>query len=277
MQHEYHAVCDITISGSNTTETYTLDRRFGSGRFVFGTIVSCTFSVQAKFSEGGSFINWDCEDADSGIQYSAGATISASTGKIVSFDLAGVYALQITRVGGDGPVSMIASTAEFESKFASLGVTDQVRDGFSKSVTVVTSASPDYSVLDIIGGIIEFTAVNSVSGRPVEGVTLTAWDKTGLSPAFTLLLFSATPGGTTTDNGAWTPAAGNDALFVGAIKIVAGDWYIPLSGKGVATKGAAGQVLRVDATSLFGLIIADSTWNAASTSDLILTLSGYQK
>lgn len=272
MQHEFHATGPVTIGGSNTTEQYVIDRRFSSGKFIFGTISALTFTIQVQFTAEGSFIDWDSEDSDTGNQYSAASVISASTGKVVAFDLAGVYAVQITRTGGDGPVTFVASTADFQSKYASMGVTDQVRTGDTAQVTVTTSASPDYSVLDIIGGIIEFPTVNSVSGRPVKVTSLSGWDKTGLAPAFTLMLFKATPGGTTTDNGGWTPAAGDDALFVGAIKIVAGDWYIPLSGKGVFTKGDVGQIQPVTATSLFGLIIADSTWNAASTSDLILTL-----
>lgn len=142
-----------------------------------------------------------------------------------------------------------------------------------KQVIPTMSASPDYAIGEVLGGIQTITSASLSTGKPIKLTSVTAKDKTGLTPAFTLLFFSATPsGGTYTDNAALVLGSGDLANLVGAVKFVAGDWYVPVAGSGVAAKGEIGLVLSLAATSLFMLVIMDSTWNAASTSDLQIEL-----
>lgn len=149
--------------------------------------------------------------------------------------------------------------------------------GNTVTITPTISASPDYSVGDVIGGIQTIALANFASGLPTKLQSLAVIDKTGASPQFTVLLFKATPaGGTYTDNAALVIDASDLADFVGMVKVVAADWTIPVAGSGVAAIGGIGQILPVTATSLFALIIADATYNAASTSDLILTF-GFER
>lgn len=146
--------------------------------------------------------------------------------------------------------------------------------GITIALTPTISASPDYTALDVAGGILTFSGAAAVSGRPVRIRSLCVKDKGGQAPAFTLLLFKQTPAsGTYTDNGALTLGTNDLANCVASISVVTGDYYTPVSGAKVATLSGLDIVADVDATDLFGLIIVDSTsWNAGSTSDITLEL-----
>jgi hypothetical protein len=147
--------------------------------------------------------------------------------------------------------------------------------GFSVSVTPAITASPDYTALDVAGGILTFANVATVSGRKALIDSITITDKAGQLPQVTLMLFKATPsGGTYTDNGALVLGSGDLANFVGHIKVVTGDYYTPVAGVAVATLSGLNLTVPVSATSLFGLLIVDAVWNAASTTDMILTING---
>ena len=141
------------------------------------------------------------------------------------------------------------------------------------ALTPTISASPDYTALDVVGGIQTIALANSSTGRPVKVKSLVVKDKNGQSPPLTFIFFKATPsGGTYTDNSALVLGSGDMANVVGVVKVVAGDYYTPVAGATIAALGGVDQVMAVSATSLFALIIADAAINAASTSDFTIEL-----
>lgn len=146
--------------------------------------------------------------------------------------------------------------------------------GATLAVVPTITATPDYTVLDVVGGIITIADAAAVSGRPIKLQSLCVKDKAAQSPPLTFLFFKATPAaGTYTDNGVLVMGAGDMANLTGHVKIVAGDYYTPVSGSVVATLSGIDLILDVDATSLFMLIMYDGAlWNAGSTSDLTIEL-----
>lgn len=134
--------------------------------------------------------------------------------------------------------------------------------------TITTSASPDYSANDVVGGIITLSSVMAAAGRSAILKSVTLKDASGQAPALTLLFFRATPAaGTYTDNGALAWGAGDLANLVGVVKVLAADWYTQAS-KSLLAIGGIDLLMGAAASDLFLLIVADATWNAASTSDL---------
>ena len=176
-------------------------------------------------------------------------------------------------VDGSGNVIAATSNALNVTNTAGTAIIGYVGTtvGTTVALTPTISASPDYSALDVVGGIQTIASANSSTGRPIKLKSLVVKDKNGQSPAMTFLFFKATPsGGTYTDNGALTLGTNDMANMVGVVKVVAGDYYTPVSGATVAALGAVDQVMAVSATSLFALIIADAAINAASTSDFTI-------
>ncbi len=143
---------------------------------------------------------------------------------------------------------------------------------FTKTVTVTTSATPDYSIGDCIGGILTIEDVSIVPGRPVELKSVCVRDKAGQAPQLTIYFFKATPaGGTYDDNAALNLDAGDPANLVGVVQLTTSN-YRTVDGVSMAALGNIGQLLAVAAGSLFALIAADAAYNAAGTSDLLIEL-----
>lgn len=144
--------------------------------------------------------------------------------------------------------------------------------GTTVSITPTLTATPDYDATDGAGGIQTVALVNAGSGRPTKLRSVTVVDKGGQAPAFTLLLFKATPAsGTYTDNATLVLSAGDVGNLVGAVKVLAADYITPSSGIKAVTYSDINLNLPINATSLFALILVDATWNAGSTSDLTIT------
>lgn len=230
--------------------------------------LSCT--LQVRHVGSGSYTNWPCRDAQDGTAYAAGATIASAAQKVIVFDARNVSDVQVTYVSGAGANVQFGVNPGNAPDVLSKVVQSA---GYSFQLTPTISASPDYTAGDVVGGIQSITTVNSSSGRSVLLKSISVKDKNGQSPALSFLFFKSTPsGGTYTDNAALVLGSGDAANMVGCVRVVAGDNYVPVSGTSVATLGAVDQLLPVTASTLFCLILADATWNAASTSDLTVDL-----
>lgn len=142
--------------------------------------------------------------------------------------------------------------------------------------TITISASPDYSAGDSIGGIVTLSSVMYASGRSAKLTSLTLKENGGQAPALTCIFFRATPSdGTYTDNAAIVWGSGDSANMIGAVEVVAGDWYTVAS-KSVATLAGLDQIHGAAASDLFLIIVADGAYNAGGASDLTAEIS-YQR
>lgn len=134
--------------------------------------------------------------------------------------------------------------------------------------TITISATPDYSIGDTVGAIITLPSVMESSGRSAHLRSVTLKENSGQAPALTLLFFRSTPsGGTYTDNSALAWGTGDSANLIGVVRILAGDWYTVAS-KSQVSIGAIDQLHGSVTSDLYLLIIADSVYNAAATTDL---------
>lgn len=142
--------------------------------------------------------------------------------------------------------------------------------------TVDTSA---YAIGDNVGTlpagtILKIPAVNRLPGRPVKLVSVDVTENGSASaPAFEILFFRSRPvGGTYTDNSAFAWGAEDYKRKCGHVSVVAGD-FKTLGSKHSATLGGIDQVLAVDETDLYLLIVAQNAYDAVLASDLALTFA----
>lgn len=150
-------------------------------------------------------------------------------------------------------------------------------DGWSVQVTP-TVGTAAYVAGDSIGGVITFAAAGAVSGRQVIIDSILVTDASNQSIPFTIQFFSATPtGGTYTDGSALVYAAGDPALCVGQVRVLATDWinYPATPTDGFVSINDIGLTATLAATSLFALIIADVGASTTLTAaDIIIRVSG---
>jgi len=254
--------------------SYDFDAIYGTG-FIELVGTGLNFTVQVKRRGNGAWVNSSCMDATNGTPYDAGDTISSAAGKLLMLDARGVTGIQITYSSGAGTTLYIGAAPYPFTGLASGGYQTifGARAATLAFVPTIT-ATPDYSALDVVGGIQTITGASLVTARPIKVKSLVLKDKGGQGPALTFMFFKATPtGGTYTDNGALVLGSGDLANLVGTIQVVAGDWYTPVSGSKVASLSGFDMVIDVDSVDLFALIIHDgAAWNAASTSDLQVEL-----
>lgn len=136
------------------------------------------------------------------------------------------------------------------------------------SSTITTSASPDYSSGDNVGGIITLTLSSRSSGGTGVISDLVIWDKDAQVPDLVIDYYDASPAGTYTDNSAQV-MAGDHGVWLGRVKIYAADWE---------TTGAISTVSipvaiafkTVGGTSLYFTIKTKSAINASSTSEFVV-------
>lgn len=135
--------------------------------------------------------------------------------------------------------------------------------------TTAVSTSPAYTTLDLVGGIRTISNWALVAGGSAILESLTVFDVGNQKATLEFLFFSATPsGGTYTDNGAATFAAGDAALCIGRVTVNATD-YITLGGVGVACLKNLMLPLPVTGTSLFALAFnVTTTPTYAATTNL---------
>lgn len=134
--------------------------------------------------------------------------------------------------------------------------------------TITVSATPDYSSGDVINtGPIALSGVNSLSGYPTKLVSLTVKDASGQAPSFAVLFFRDNPtGGTYTDNAAFSWGTGDFALLSAAVKVNNAD-YVTVNSKSICTYGKLDVDLDTAGT-MYILLVATATWNAAAATDL---------
>ena len=148
---------------------------------------------------------------------------------------------------------------------------------FVHTLTPTLDTAVNYAAGDGVGGIQTIAGAVEVAGGQLELKSVHVRDKAGQAPALRLYFFAATPAaGTYTDNAPLVWGANDAANQVGLVDIAAAN-YITVAGVSAQTLSAIGQVHTVTATSLFVLIVANGAYNAASTSDLIITLSWERK
>lgn len=253
-----------TLSGAGAL-AQAINRAGGTGLLSFSSS-GLSVTLQARHLGSGNYVSWPCRDAADGTYYPAGSTITSTAQKVVQFDARNVSDIQVTTVSGTGSFYIGVNPLDPPTVLAeSLGTV--------QSLTPTISASPDYSAGDCVGGILSFTVLNAGLGRPVKVKSLVVKDKNGQSPALSFLFFKSTPtGGTYTDNSALAFGSGDVANLTGVVRIVAGDYYVPVTGTSVAALGGIDQIMAVGAQTLFCLMVADSSLNAASTSDITLEL-----
>lgn len=146
-----------------------------------------------------------------------------------------------------------------------------------RSIPITTSATPDYSAGDNVGG----TFTINPQTMPNHGIKiqdLTLVDISNVGPALRIFFFHTLPTGTYTDNAALDLSATDATYLIGQVKIASTDWETTDSYKIVSVSGlqmiagpgsvrtVGGQVDR----TIYGAIVADGAWNAASTADLTL-------
>ena len=144
--------------------------------------------------------------------------------------------------------------------------------------TITTSASPDYSAGDAVGGgVITVTGVMPQSSGGLAYLrSLTLKDTSGQAPALSFLFFRATPtGGTYTDNSALDFGSTDVGNLVGVVRIAASDWYT-VDAHSLVSLGAIDILMVSNSADLYMLIVADATWNASATTNLSLEL-GFER
>lgn len=146
--------------------------------------------------------------------------------------------------------------------------------------TPATSASPDYSTGDNVGGLLTFTDALDKSQTGVL-MSVTISDKAGQTGALDLVLFDSNPSSTTfTDNGALTVNDADLVKILGVVAVVSADYHA-FADNSVASVAGVGLPLQLAGASdqtgqqipaLYGALVARGTINLASTSDLQVSL-----
>lgn len=157
-----------------------------------------------------------------------------------------------------------------------------------RTIPITTSATPDYSVGDCVGG--TFTiAPQTTLGMGVKLQTLTIVDLANQAPGLRIIFFGSKPTGTYTDNSAVDLTAADIAKVIGQIKISSSDWEVSDSygimsvtglqmiiGPNLSDTQGGANVSQFPDRLIYGTIVADTTYNAASTADLYLSV-GYEE
>ena len=145
-----------------------------------------------------------------------------------------------------------------------------VQAGTGAGTTMVVDTNV-YAALDVIGGKLKLPqAVRLPAGTGVlQSITIT--DDDNEKAAFDVLLFSASPTGTVTDNLAYAHSAADLLAFLGRVQVVATDYLTIVAGSlavasikniGLLVKAASGSA------DLYAVVIATGTPTYTATTDL---------
>lgn len=169
------------------------------------------------------------------------------------------------RTATDGQTGIAAGDVNFNTITDPMGL-DPADDGlgaarpYSPGSVAITTSGAGYVTGNVVGGIISIPTVNFLTGRRVSLTGLTINDKGGVAPALNIYFFPTTPtGGTYTDKSALIWGAADRALCCGQIQVQSGNYLTDISQSGV-TFGGLNTKLNVGATTLFALIIAESSY-----------------
>lgn len=149
-----------------------------------------------------------------------------------------------------GPQIMSGSSVVFKSAYTALG-------------------GGAYTANDVVGDLVEFpTAARRPGGTGVIQ-SLGFYDLSNQKTAFTLILFSDNPSGSTfTNNGTVTIAAADTTKILGIISVAAGD-YTTFDSKAYGWNRNLGALYGVAGagTSLYGVVVTTGTPTYAAVSD----------
>lgn len=207
--------------------------------------------------------------AASGVEYTEGDTDASITGKAILWEdasntlrpVSAVYPLPTDAVT---PTEVFNTTA-FLTR----------RDAGIQRIAITTTATPDYSVSDGVGG--EISLTNAVNGTSYGSVlnSITLWCDDALSPELLIAFFDADlSGGTYTDNGAITLSAADKANILAIKKIATTDW-VTFAGDTYATVGDLGIVLQADGTQDLRMLIQTNTTMNLSGTAVMSVIPGY--
>ena len=157
-----------------------------------------------------------------------------------------------------------------------------------RSIPITTSATPDYSVGDNIGA--TFTIAPQVTlGMGIKLMSVTVLDQAAQSPGLRIIFFGSKPTGTYTDNVALDLSAADLTNIIGQVKISSSDWEITDSygivnvtglqmvlGPAISDTGGGANVNQFPNRTIYGAIVADTTYNAGATNDITINI-GYEE
>lgn len=209
-----------------------------------------------------------------------GATITPTDDDVLVADLMGARFARFRRTANSGVGNIWQSAQSLGEVASAAGAGSTItaeQIGFAKQLTP-TVGTAAYVAGDVIGGILEFTTINSSTGRPISIESVSVVDKSQQSIPCTLLWFSATPaGGTYTDGSALVFHANDYAKFQGGTRIQETEWtsYPATPTDDFASKNGLATHVALAGTSLFALLIADDAFSLTA-GDLIINVNGRQ-
>lgn len=153
-----------------------------------------------------------------------------------------------------------------------------MNDGFSLTLTP-TVGTAGYIAGDGVGGILDFGAVNGLSGDFYEIQSIHISDKSKSHPALFIELFKATPAsGTYTDSSPLVYGTGDAANSIGVVSLLATDWAdlprVSATYSKITVNGLQNVIVETG-SHIFALIHADSSFSLTN-GDLIISISGRQ-
>jgi hypothetical protein len=134
--------------------------------------------------------------------------------------------------------------------------------------TISTSA---YTIKDAVGGLMTFANAARAAGGSCRLRAVQIVDKAQQRADLDLVLFDRSITAPT-DNAVFDPTDAELANVVGMVSIGQGD-YADFNDNSVATIAGLGDVIVLDGTSLFGVLVTRDAQTYASTSDLVVTLT----
>lgn len=140
----------------------------------------------------------------------------------------------------------------------------------------VLGTSTNYTTGDFMGTVLTFTGAALASGRPIQIVGAVLLDRAIQSIGVSLLLFRASPTVASVDNAVLSITAANAATarYIGTVEFNAVDYVAATSCSfcpGELTQGPIAAVTSGSA-NIFGVLVAQGTYNAAAAGDLEINL-----
>lgn len=151
-------------------------------------------------------------------------------------------------------------------------------NGFSLILTP-TVGTAAYIAGDSIGGILDFGAINGLSGDSFAVDSIYISDKSKTKPAIFVEFFKVTPvSGTYTDGAALVYGSTDHASSVGLVSILAADWLDMPRASATASRVNVNDlnlVFSETGSKLYALIHADSAFSLTAL-DWTITVAGRQ-
>ena len=139
------------------------------------------------------------------------------------------------------------------------------------SQTPTVSTAPAYSAIDTIGSLLTFAGACNLRTNHAEVIGVQVFDKSKQGTDMDLVLFSATPAGTFTDNAAFAPSNASMLTIVAVIPITT---HKPFSANGISQ--AANIIYPVVCSStdhaLYGYLVSRGTPTYSATADLTVQI-----